>query len=485
VQALDDVSVALYPGEIHALVGENGSGKSTLAKMLAGVHAPDSGDILLAGHPVALPDPTAARARGVATIYQEFSLVPTLSVAENIYLGRLPTKAPSRVVDWDELAARARRVLDQLAIHIDPEAIVRALSVSEQQLVEIAKAISADSSLLIMDEPTAALALDETRRLHELIRRLARRGRAILYISHRLHEIIGLADRVTVLKDGRVVATREASDLDLNTVVRMMVGREIKEQYPKEHHETRRPLLEVNDLRTERGVNGVSFTVYRGEVFGLGGVIGSGRTEIARALFGVDPVTGGTIRLDGTPVHLTSPADAIAVGVALIPENRKLDGLFWNFTGIRNITVSRLAALLRGLLMSLRREQELGQTFIGQLRIDPSAEWKTVQFLSGGNQQKVIIARWLFSEAKLLILDEPTQGIDVGAKVEVYRLINELTARGLGIILISSDYRELLAMSDRVAIIQAGRVARIAPAAELADLAIIAAASAFPPSAGG
>ncbi len=473
VQALDRVSLALFPGEIHALAGENGSGKSTLARVLAGAHQPDAGEIRLSGRPVTLPDPTAARGHGVAAIYQEFSLVPSLSVAENICLGHFPGRASTLVVDWGCLRRQAREVLQQLGIQVDVEAPVRSLSVAEQQLVEIAKAISMDSRLLIMDEPTAALALDETQRLHDLIRRLADRGRAVLYISHRLHEVLEVADRVTILKDGRVVATRPRADLDLGRVVRLMVGTDIQEHYPKAHHATDQPVLEVRDLRTDGGVNGVSFTAYRGEVLGLGGVVGSGRTAIARALFGVDRVVSGTIVLEGRPVRFSSPAAAIAAGLALIPESRKSDGLFWNFTGVGNITISRLPALLHGMLLSPRREQDLGGAFVRRLRIDPAAAWRSVHLLSGGTQQKVMIARWLFAGAKVLILDEPTQGIDVGAKVEVYRLVNDLTAQGKAILLISSDYRELLAMSDRVAIVRDGRVATVAPAAALDEYAIV------------
>jgi ribose transport system ATP-binding protein len=483
VLALNAVSIALYPGEIHALVGENGSGKSTLAKVLTGAHQPDSGEIRFQGEPITLPDPTAAWRRGVAAIYQEFSLVPSLSVAENIGLGHLPSRGAS-VVDWPRMEAHARDVLEHLGIRVDVRVHVQSLSVAEQQLVEIAKAISADSGLLIMDEPTTALALHETRRLHDLIRELARRGRAILYISHRLHEIIGLADRVTILKDGRLVATRASGELDLNTVVRLMVGAEIGEHYPKERHTTELPLLEARDLRTHRGANGASFTLFRGEVLGLGGVVGSGRTGIGRALAGVDPLTSGSLFLEDHRVRFRTPSDAIAAGVALIPENRKSDGLFWQFTGVRNITISRLPALLRGPLMSLHREQQLGGMFIRRLRIDPAAEWRLVRFLSGGTQQKVMIARWLFAGVKVLILDEPTQGIDVGAKVEVYRLINDLTAQGMGVILISSDYRELLAMSDRIAVIRDGRVAKIALPGELDEYGIVAAVPSAAPGAG-
>ena len=476
VQAVADVSVSFAPGEIHALVGENGSGKSTLVKMLAGVHRPDAGEILFQGHPLDITDPTAARLHGVAMIYQEFSLVSTLTVAENVFLGRLPRNATG-LVDWRTIREQAVQVLDRLGIAVDPDAIVRSLSVAEQQLVEIAKAISSESNLLIMDEPTTALALAETRRLHELIRRLAERGRSILYISHRLNEIVGLADRVTVMKDGRLVGTRPAAEVSLTAIVRMMIGTDVKDHYPKEQHARPEPLLEVNDLRTASGVNGVSLTVHKGEVVGLGGMIGAGRTEIGRALFGADPATGGSMKLAGTPVKFKSPRDAVAAGVALIPENRKSEGLFFNFSGVPNVTVSRLAALLQGPLLSLHREQRLGREQFRELRIDPAAEWKSVRFLSGGNQQKIVIARWLFSRARLLILDEPTQGIDIGAKLEVYRLINALTARGLGVILISSDYPELLAMSDRVAIVREGRILDIAPRGTLTEYTLIRAAS--------
>jgi len=476
VQAVADVSVSFARGEIHALVGENGSGKSTLVKMLAGVHRPDAGEILFQGHPLDITDPTAARLHGVAMIYQEFSLVSTLTVAENVFLGRLPRNATG-LVDWRTIREQAVQVLDRLGIAVDPDAIVRSLSVAEQQLVEIAKAISSESNLLIMDEPTTALALAETRRLHELIRRLAERGRSILYISHRLNEIVGLADRVTVMKDGRLVGTRPAAEVSLTAIVRMMIGTDVKDHYPKEQHARPEPLLEVNDLRTASGVNGVSLTVHKGEVVGLGGMIGAGRTEIGRALFGADPATGGSMKLAGTPVKFKSPRDAVAAGVALIPENRKSEGLFFNFSGVPNVTVSRLAALLQAPLLSLHREQRLGREQLRELRIDPAAEWNSVRFLSGGNQQKIVIARWLFSRARLLILDEPTQGIDIGAKLEVYRLINALTARGLGVILISSDYPELLAMSDRVAIVREGRILDIAPRGTLTEYTLIRAAS--------
>lgn len=477
VQALDRVFLSLNAGEIHGLVGENGSGKSTLVKCISGAHLPDEGEIRLNGVPVTMPNPTVARSRGVATIYQELSLVPTLSVAENIFLGRLPKRLLGRLVDWDTTQQLAVRTLDELGIHIDPNAIVRSLSVAEQQLVEIAKAISEDSTLLIMDEPTAALGLSETRRLHALIRQLADQGKAILYISHRIDEVLDIADRITVLKDGRIAGSQPIQAWDADTLVHTMLGTELKEHYLKQRNATDALCLEVEGLHTENGVNGVSFTVNEGQVLGLGGMVGSGRTEIARALFGVDRPTAGTITLNGRPVHFTSPEQAIAAGVALLPENRKADGLFFNFQGPQNITIARLAALLSGPFLNLRRETQYSLEYFDKLRISPAALDRTVQYVSGGNQQKIILARWLFSKAHVLILDEPTQGVDIGARIEVYRIINELTAVGIGIILISSDYPELLAMSDRIAIMRGGRILGIINANELSEYRLLEIAS--------
>jgi len=477
VQALDDVSLTLKAGEIHALVGENGSGKSTLAKCLAGVHQPETGELLYNGKPVELFHPFDAQAHGVATIYQEFSLVPTLTVSENIFLGRQLSRSKLRGLDWDGMRSRTSDILDQLAIHIDPLAVVRDLSVAEQQLIEIAKAMSMDSTLLIMDEPTAALGLLETQRLQELIKRLASQGKAILYISHRLDEIFQIADRVTVLKDGRRVGTSPISQLEMNDVIKMMIGLDIGQHYPKDINVRPELRLQVRNISTETGVHDVSFDVRAGEVFGLGGMVGAGRTEIALALFGFDQLTQGEILLNGEPVHFSSPADAIQAGVGLVPENRKEDGLFFNFEGPPNITLSRLELLLRGGFLSLGKEERAGQEYVKKLNITPSALVRSVQFLSGGNQQKVVIARWLFSKAKLLIFDEPTQGVDIGAKIEVYGVINELTAQGISVLLISSDYPELLAMSDRIAVIRDGQVLFISDAEKLTEHRLLSIAS--------
>jgi ABC-type sugar transport system ATPase subunit len=455
ITAVNGVSIRIRSGEIHGLVGENGSGKSTLIKMLSGAHQPDEGTILRGGVPVVLPDPSHARSMGVATVFQEFSLVPSLSVAENIFLGRLPRRRAQ--VDWSALHTAAASLLAEIDAAIDVDATVGALSVAEQQLVEIAKALAADSSMIILDEPTTALGIAEIARLHTLLKRLKEKGRAILYISHRLDEVVELVDCVTILKDGRVASPAEQSKVDIPFIVRTMVG-DVAEHYPKDRNATGDVLLSVRNISTENRVSDVTFEVHRGEVFGIGGVLGSGRTELARALFGVDPVTAGSIELNGRPVRFSNSKQAIAAGIALVPENRKSDGLFFNFTGYPNISIAALGRLGQNGLISPAREREEGRKLVRELEITPAAETKDVGYLSGGNQQKVVIARWLFADSDLFILDEPTQGIDIGARIAVYRLINGLTARGKGVVLISSDDDELLSMSDRVGIMSHGRL---------------------------
>jgi len=475
VVANDAVDLSLRHGEIHGLLGENGCGKSTVIKSLMGVHQPEEGEILRDGAPVAITHPIAAREAGIAAVYQEFSLIPTLSVAENIFLGRLPRR--HNRVDWAAMRDGARAALERLNVEIDPEAVVGDLSVAEQQLVEIAKAIAADATLLILDEPTTALGLDEIAELHRVLKGLVASGTAILYISHRLDEVVELVDCVTVLKDGRVVSTAAETPVTIEAIVHAMIG-EVADHYPKQVHVAEETLLDVRDVRTADRVTGATFSVRRGEVFGLGGVLGSGRTEIARAIFGVDPLTGGEIRIAGTPVTFSSPADAVAAGVALVPENRKFDGLFFNFAGLQNVSIAKLRRLAGpGGHLVLGREREIVRELISMLAITPAAEERLVGLLSGGNQQKIVIARWLFAGAEVFLLDEPTQGIDVGAKVAVYQLINELTAAGKAVVLISSDHDELLAMSDRIGVVSQGRVVDIRPARDIAKTDLVRASA--------
>lgn len=466
VLANDAVNLAMYPGKIHGLLGENGSGKSTIIKTLSGVQKLDSGEVRVHGKFVSFGDPIEARAAGIATVFQEFSIVPTLSVAENIFLGRMP-KGRFGLVDWDRINAETVDILARLGVDIDPQDIVGKLSVARQQMVEIAKAVATGASIMILDEPTAALGLDEIAQLHALLRRMRDQGASLLYVSHRLDEVVSLVDDVTILRGGKVVSAAGATEVKIDRIVSAMIGSDVKDHYPKVANATDTVVLEAKGISTRNGVNKVDLTLHAGEVLGLGGVLGAGRTEIARALFGVDRLTEGDILIDGKPAKIASPADAIASGMALISENRKFDGLFFNFTGKANISVASLERLkLRGLL-SLEHEDLNARRMGEELEITKNAPDKLVGHLSGGNQQKVIIARWLMTGARVLILDEPTQGIDIGAKLAIYNLINWLTAEGKAVILISSDHEELLAMSDNIAVIRHGSVVRVAPAAAL------------------
>lgn len=467
VKALDGIELTIRAGEIHALVGENGSGKSTLVKCLSGVHQPTGGRIEHLGQPVVLHDPTVARSFGIATIFQELSLVPDMSVGENIFLGQLPKKRKARFwVDWRGIFGKSAELLERLGIILDPRTLVSTLSVAEQQMVEIAKALSRSAGLLIMDEPTAALGMEEVARLHELVRNLRQQGCGVIYISHRLDEIVDLADRVTVMKDGHIVDSSPISEMNVDSIVRMMIGGDFQSHYPKERNSQSATLFMVDGLCSEAGVNGVSIELHRGEVFGLAGLIGTGRTAIARALFGIDRATAGRVLLygeDDQPEEgsAPSPQAAIEKGLALLTEDRKSTGLFANFSGVHNISVARLALISRMGFLDLPAEERAAGEYFERLNVSRGADQRSVQFLSGGNQQKVIIARWMFSRAQVFILDEPTQGIDVAAKVEVYNLINELTREGKGVILISSDFDELLAMSDTIGVVRAGRIVEL------------------------
>jgi ribose transport system ATP-binding protein len=361
----------------------------------------------------------------------------------------------------------AIRILESLEIEINPDEEVGNLSISAQQLVEIAKAFAADASMITLDEPTTALGIDEIANLHQLLRRMAQQGKSILYVSHRLDEVVDLVSTITILKDGQVVSTAEESEIDVSYIVKKMVGEEVKDYYPKVVNITDTPILEVRNICTDNKVNNVSFSVKRGEVFGLGGVLGSGRTEIARALFGLDTLTTGSIHLNGDRVSFHSPQDAIRSKIAFVTESRKFDGLFFNFPGPPNKTIVHLKGVMKKGLIQPHKELEVGQFFIEKLNISPESQSKLVGLLSGGNQQKVILSRWLFSQADIFILDEATQGIDIGAKVALFHLINEITAQKKSVILISSDHDELLAMSDRIGIVRDGCMVQIAEAKDL------------------
>jgi ribose transport system ATP-binding protein len=457
VLALDEAELDVQRGEVLALVGENGAGKSTMMKILSGVHQADAGQILMVGEEVVPRDPEFARDElGISIIYQEFNLAPNLSVAENIFLGRLPTSRG--ILRYNQLYRQAREFLDLLGCDLDPRSPVVHLTVAQQQMVEIAKAISYQARLLIMDEPTAALTTRETETLFDVTRGLRDNGVGTIFITHRLEEIFEIADRVTVMRDGKTVGTRAISDVGRTDVVRMMVGRDLSEMYAVKETEIGEPLLEVERLATPGFLEDISFTLCQGEIVGLFGLLGSGRTELARALFGIDQRAEGQVRLVGAEVSLRSPAEATRAGLGYVPEDRKLHGLVLPMSVRENVTLVVLRELTRATLVKRHTERQLTDRYIKNLGIRTPSREQRVNNLSGGNQQKVVVAKWLASDPRVLILDEPTRGIDVGAKVEVHNIVAELAEQGVGILLISSDLPEVLAMSDRILVMHEGRL---------------------------
>ena len=457
VQALRGVDLVLYPGEIHALVGENGAGKSTLVKMLAGIHQPDQGMLRINGEETVLDGPLAARERGIAVIHQHPTLFPDLDVAENIYMGRQPRDRIGRI-DWRAMYAEVSRLLATLGEEINVRAPVRALAVADQQLVEIAKALSLNARVLIMDEPTASLSAREVDRLFAIVRRLRDQGVAILFVSHRLDEVYALCDTITVFRDGAFVVTAPTAELSTEETIRAMVGRRLEALFPKEDAAIGKVLLRVRGLTLAGVFRDIGFELRRGEILGLFGLVGAGRTEVARVLFGADQADTGTIELDGQPLRITSPSAALRQGIAYVPEDRHALGLVLEHPIAANVTLPILARLSRWSLLNRSREQAIATDYAQQLQVKASGVNQVVAALSGGNQQKVVIAKWLATSPKVLILDEPTRGIDIGAKAEVHRIISHLAAAGMGIILISSELPEVLAMADRVLVMHEGRL---------------------------
>ncbi|HZP80132.1 MAG TPA: sugar ABC transporter ATP-binding protein [Chthonomonadaceae bacterium] len=459
VRALDDVSLTVRKGEVHALLGENGAGKSTLMKILAGAQPRDSGDILINGQPVTIDSPQKAMELGISIIYQEFNLVPYLSAGENIFLGREPRAALPGFVDFKTLYREAQQVIDRLGVRLDARTPVNRLSVAQQQMVEIAKATSRQAQIIVMDEPSATLTEHELRSLFALIRQLKAEGVSIVYISHRLEEVFEVCDRATILRDGRWIATEDVQDLNRETIIRLMVGRELKEAIPKVSVEPGPPALAVKHLNRAGVLHDISFTVRKGEILGIAGLVGAGRTETARALFGADPIDSGTIELFGEPVKIRSPQDAIRHGIGLVTEDRKQQGLVLGMAVRENNTLAHLDALSTLGFIRRREERQVAEKYRADLGIKTPTIEQTVQNLSGGNQQKLVLAKWLFTGSKVLIFDEPTRGIDVGAKSEIYKLMNELAAQGVAIIMISSELPEVLGMSDRILVMHEGRIA--------------------------
>jgi ribose transport system ATP-binding protein len=459
VQALQNVDFVCEAGEVHALVGENGAGKSTLMQILSGVYQADAGEIRLRGQPIELRHPLAAQQMGISAVYQEFNLIPYLDVAQNLLLHREP-RGRFGLLDSRALYARARQILAHLDLDIDLRAPVARLSVAQQQLLEIARALSFEASLLIMDEPTASLTRHEQDRLFEIIRRLKARGVGVIYVSHRLDEIFAIADRITVLKDGRQVGTVSTAQTDRQTLVRMMVGRPQKEDLypPPAPGRTLGPVvLRVEHLTRPPMLEDVSFEVRAGEVVGLAGLVGAGRTEVARAIFGADAGASGAMYVDGRPRSIRSPRDAVHAGIGFVTENRKEEGLALGLAARANLLAVKPPAP-GGLLVSGALERSVAQRLADRVRLAASALSTITRFLSGGNQQKVVLGKWLHASARVLILDEPTRGIDVGAKMEVCELIRGLAERGTGVLLISSELPEVLGMSDRVLVMRHGRM---------------------------
>jgi ribose transport system ATP-binding protein len=479
VVALDGVDLVLNAGEVHVLLGENGAGKSTLMKILSGAYRMDAGEVRIQGRDANIQSPRDALARGVRVIYQELNLVPQLSVAENIYLGAAPSWGPG-LIDWRRLRADTARLLSDLGMAIDPTTPVRRLSLAQRQLVEIAKALKDQAVVLVMDEPTSALTAREVDQLFTLIGRLTSRGVAIVYITHRLDEVYRIGHRVTVLRDGRHIATEPLADTTVDHLVRLMANRDIKEHYPRQKRpETRSscnggqspgdspprrndmgdcpPLLRVENLNRRGVLFNITFALAPGEILGIAGLLGAGRSELARVLAGADRADSGQITIGGSRATLRTPADAIRRGIGLLPEDRKAEGLVAGLTVARNIGLPHQSKLARAGFLSPRSESALAEPIVKDLRVKATPT-QQVRLLSGGNQQKVVLGKWLAGDARIFIFDEPTRGVDVGAKVEIYNLMNRLTAEGAGIIMISSELPELLGMSDRILVMHRGRI---------------------------
>ncbi len=465
VVALDDVSFDLFPGEVHVLVGENGAGKSTLVKLLSGIYQPDDGKILIDGQPVHLKTPHAAQQLGISTVHQELNLIPHLDVGKNIYLGREPMRGKTGVIDWTALYNGAAEQLARLGLALDPHTPVSRLGVAIQQMTEIAKALVNDARVLILDEPTAAITAEESEQLFQLVEKLKAEGTGIILISHHLEDATRVGDRATVLRDGKYVETVPMATSTPNDLIRLMVGRELTQQFPKEQIPFGPVALKVEHLNRAGVLRDIDFDVRQSEIVGLAGLVGAGRSEVARAIFGIDKIDGGTIEVFGKQVHNSTPGKAIDNGIALLPEDRKHQGLVLLLSVGDNVSLAAPSATgAPPGLIPPRNRYTTARRYIDALRIKTPSARQKVMFLSGGNQQKVVLAKWMLTKARIFIFDEPTRGIDVGAKVEVYRLMNELLTGGAAIVMISSELPEVLGMSDRILVMREGEiVARFEP----------------------
>lgn len=462
VKVLDNVSLKVKPGEVHALMGENGAGKSTLMKILMGIYKMDCGSILIDGEPVAVSGPKDAISKGISMIHQELNPILDMEVAENVFIGREPVKSGFgrfKLVDKAEMRIETENLFRGMNIRINPKSIMRNLSVAETQLVEIVKAISLKSKIVVMDEPTSAITEKEVLVLFEQIRRLKEQGVAIIYISHKMDEIFKISDRITVLRDGTLAGEVDTGEIDRDMLISMMVGREIKQVYPKEAAEIREIILEVKDLNRGKKVKNVSFQLHSGEVLGIAGLVGSGRSELAETIFGIRPATSGEICVNGSSVTIRHPREAIRHKIAMITEDRKQTGLNLRTTVEQNISIVSIEKLSKSGIIDKKREAEAADDYIKSLSIKTNSRKTPITSLSGGNQQKVVLAKWLLDGPDIIIFDEPTRGIDVGAKRDIYLLIGELAKQGKGIIVISSEMPEVMGISDRILVMCEGAVA--------------------------
>jgi len=476
VRALVDASVTLHPGEVHALLGENGAGKSTLVKILSGVHRPDSGQLIVDGEPRHFSGPNDSRAAGVAIIYQEPTLFPDLSIAENIFMGRQPLDRMHRI-DRASMRQATSDVLTRLGVRLDPDRLARGLSVADQQIVEIAKALTLSARILVMDEPTAALTNVEVERLFGVLRNLRAGGAAILFISHRLDEVFALCQRVTIMRDGAFVRTDPIGALTVEDVIRSMVGRDLDSLYPKTETAPGEVVLAVEHLSSEGVFTDINLEVRRGEIVALAGLVGAGRSEVARAIFGMDRRTAGTVRVNGRLLANGSPRDAMEAGVALVPEDRRQQGLVMELALDDNIALASLHQLRRHGLIHRSSERRLALDWAEQLQLKFGRMRSPVSTLSGGNQQKVVLGKWLARKPSLLIIDEPTRGIDVGTKAEVHRILDGLVADGMAVLMISSELPEVLGMADRILVLHEGRLTANLTRAEASEAAVMRAAT--------
>lgn len=457
VKALDNVDFSVKRGEVHILIGENGAGKSTLMKILSGAYHMDSGTIIFDGEELHISNPHYIQNKGISIIYQEFNLIPEMSIAENIFLGREPKKKTG-LIDWKKMREETKDLLNKLEVDVDPKTIVKTLSVAQQQFVEIAKSLSFGAKLIIMDEPSATLTPKEIERLFLVIKELKEHNVSIIYISHHLDEVFQIGDSLTVLRDGKLVNSLSVASTNKNEIIKMMVGRELKNTYPKRSSKPGKALLEIKNLSKKNVLKDIEFTLHEGEILGVAGLVGSGRTEMVRAIFGADSKDSGKITLNGNDLKINSPKDSIKNKIGLLPEDRKRQGVVLGMSVKSNISLASLERVIKRILINGKLEQQRVGQYFESLKIKAPNQDVLIQSLSGGNQQKVVLAKWLFTDCDIFIFDEPTRGIDVGAKYEIYQLMNRLTDHGKAIIMISSEMPEIIGMSDNVIVMHNGEI---------------------------